>query len=48
MLPANSPAKRRQLLNLLNQYRLLNQTEKTEFDKFLATSSGVKTDNESQ
>ena len=40
MLPANSPAKRRQLLNLLNQYRALNQTEKVEFDKFLTTGSG--------
>ena len=41
MLPANSPAKRRQLLNLLNQYRSLNSTEKAEFDKFLITQSGA-------
>ena len=41
MSPANSPAKRRQLLNLLNQYRLLSPAEKAEFDKFLISGNGV-------
>jgi hypothetical protein len=41
-LPANSPAKRRLLLNLLNQYRSLSQSEKAAFDKFLISCSGIQ------
>lgn len=41
MLPANSPAKRRQLLNLLKQYTSLNPQEKAEFDKFVLSGNGA-------